>query len=88
MAGKRYEKLISTYIVGILMLGAALLPFGAEAENWTQTTDSDFEEGESFFVNIDGGTLKLTHTLIEEWTVEGEGSSDYLGLCVASAQGM
>ncbi len=57
----------------------------AGAEDWTQTTDSDFLDGESFFVDIDGGSLKLTRTLSEEWTAVGEAASDFFGTSVASA---
>ncbi len=62
-----------------------LLTPETRAENWTQTSYSDFQEGESFFVDIGIGNLKLTRTLSEEWTAVGEAASDYFGTSVASA---
>jgi len=78
--------------VRITCLGAALLVavlmFGmlnAAGETWTQTSTEDLSEGDSFFVEVDDGTLKLSHTLVETWGVAGEGSSDNFGVSVASA---
>ena len=57
----------------------------AKGESWTQTSTSDFEDGETFFVNIDDGTLKLSRTLLQGWTAVGESTSDRFGYSVASA---
>lgn len=73
--------------IAILMIGlgflSMLLP--ASGETWDNTSDEDFSEGETFFVEIDEGSLKLTRTLSKEWSVMGEAGGDNFGICVASA---
>jgi len=69
----------------LLVMPVYLTTPSAKGESWKQTSTSDFEDGEAFFVNIDGGTLKLARTLMQEWTAMGESTSDRFGYSVASA---
>ncbi|KAB3547907.1 MAG: hypothetical protein C5617_001265, partial [ANME-2 cluster archaeon] len=59
------------------------LPVGADT--WTQTTDADFKNGETFMVAIDGDALKLARSLNNQWHGIGEAGDDYFGYSVASA---
>ncbi|MDP6275240.1 MAG: integrin alpha, partial [Candidatus Poseidoniia archaeon] len=78
---------IASMLVALLLLGAALplLVPDASGTRWEQTSADDFDDGESFFVNTDAGTLKLAYDLVEGWSIAGEGTYDYFGASVASA---
>ncbi|MDP6363729.1 MAG: integrin alpha [Candidatus Poseidoniia archaeon] len=63
----------------------SLLVLDAAGTRWEQTSAADFDDGESFFVETSGGTLKLSRGLTGTWSAVGESSSDYFGRSVASA---
>jgi len=67
----------------IAAIWLAALPAGADT--WTQTTDADFENGETFMVEVDDGTLKLARGLGNQWHDIGEALNDNFGCSVASA---
>jgi hypothetical protein len=77
----------TSLLVALLLLGAALplLVLDASGTRWEQTSADDFDDGESFFVETSGGTLKLSRGLTGTWSAVGESSSDYFGVSVASA---
>jgi len=80
------ERLLVLTMTMVLIANAlTLVTPDATAENWTQTTNSDFENGETFFVEIDEGSLKLTRSLSKEWSAQGEAGGDNFGISVASA---
>ncbi|MDP7607782.1 MAG: hypothetical protein QF378_04545, partial [Candidatus Poseidoniia archaeon] len=78
---------IASMLVALLLLGAALplLVLDASGTRWEQTSTADFDDGESFFVDTSGGTLKLSRGLTAVWSDQGEAASDYFGWSVASA---
>ncbi len=78
---------IASMLVALLLLGAALplLVLDASGTRWEQTSADDFDDGESFFVNTDAGTLKLAYDLVEGWSIAGEGTDDRFGYSGASA---
>ncbi|MDP6658429.1 MAG: integrin alpha [Candidatus Poseidoniia archaeon] len=63
----------------------SLLVLDAAGTRWEQTSAADFDDGESFFVETSGGTLKLSRGLTGTWSAVGESSSDLFGRSVASA---
>ncbi len=77
----------TSLLVALLLLGAALplLVLDAAGTRWEQTSADDFDDGESFFVETSGGTLKLSRGLTGTWSAVGESSSDLFGRSVASA---
>ncbi|MCK4811595.1 MAG: FG-GAP repeat protein [Methanosarcinales archaeon] len=79
-------KLSKIFRIGAAALIVTLLAgLSAGADTWTQTTDADFENGETFMVEIDGGALKLARGLNNQWHGIGEAEDDYFGYAVASA---
>ncbi|RZD31675.1 MAG: hypothetical protein CXT74_04860, partial [Methanobacteriota archaeon] len=74
-------------LVALLLLGAALplLVLDASGTRWEQTSADDFDDGESFFVETSGGTLKLSRGLTGTWSAVGEATTDRFGFSVASA---
>jgi len=73
-------------IAMILMAGPLTLPTPkAGAEEWTPTSDSDFAEGESFFVETSSGSLQLAREISGLWDARGEEAGDEFGFSVASA---
>ncbi|MDP7136710.1 MAG: integrin alpha, partial [Candidatus Poseidoniia archaeon] len=78
---------IASMLVALLLLGAALplLVLDASGTRWEQTSTADFDDGESFFVDTSGGTLKLSRGLTGIWSDQGETASDFFGRSVASA---
>ncbi len=78
---------IASMLVALLLLGAALplLVPDASGTRWEQTSADDFDDGESFFVDTSGGTLKLSRGLTGIWSDQGETASDFFGVSVASA---
>ena len=69
---------IASMLVALLLLGAALplLVLDASGTRWEQTSTDDFDDGESFFVETSGGTLKLSRGLTGTWSAVGEAASD------------
>ncbi|MAH17824.1 MAG: hypothetical protein CL960_04985, partial [Euryarchaeota archaeon] len=63
----------------------SLLVLDAAGTRWEQTSADDFDDGESFFVETSGGTLKLSRGLTGTWSDQGETANDYFGYSVASA---
>ncbi len=72
----------TSLLVALLLLGAALplLVLDASGTRWEQTSTDDFDDGESFFVNTDAGTLKLAYDLVEGWSLLQK-LSGYPGRC-------
>ena len=80
------DRILSLFVALMMLLSALpLLVPDASGTRWEQTSADDFDDGESFFVNTDAGTLKLAYDLVEGWSIAGEGTSDYFGYSVASA---
>ncbi len=77
----------TSLLVALLLLGAALplLVLDASGTRWEQTSADDFDDGESFFVETSGGTLKLSRGVTAVWSDQGETASDFFGYSVASA---
>ncbi len=67
----------------IAAIWLAALPAGADT--WTQTTDADFGNGETFMVDVDDGTLKLARGLSNQWHGIGGAVNDNFGCSVATA---
>jgi len=85
---KEINKILVLVLSGVFLLGMVpnmSLNMNAKSETWIQNHTSELGLGESHFVEMDTGTLKLSKTLLEEWTVTGEDGADYLGMSVASA---
>ncbi|MEC9253570.1 MAG: integrin alpha, partial [Candidatus Thermoplasmatota archaeon] len=80
------NRTLSLFVALMMLLSALpLLVPDAGGTRWEQTSTADFDDGESFFVETSGGTLKLSRGLTGTWSVVGETSGDYFGLQVASA---
>ena len=77
----------TSLFVALMMLVSALplLVLDASGTRWEQTSADDFDDGESFFVETSGGTLKLSRGLTGTWSAVGEAASDLFGYSVASA---
>ena len=79
-------KLSQVFRIGAAALIVTLLAgLPAGADTWTQTTDADFENGETFMATIDGDALELARGLNNQWHSVGEAEDDYFGYSVASA---
>jgi hypothetical protein len=79
-------KLSQIFRIGAAALIVTLLAgLPAGADTWTQTTDADFKNGETFMVEIDGDALKLARGLNNQWHGIGEAEDDCFGYSVASA---
>jgi hypothetical protein len=79
----KMSQIFRIWAVALIVTLLAGLPAGADT--WTQTTDADFENGETFMVEIDGDALKLSRGLNNQWHGIGEAGDDYFGSSVASA---
>ena len=80
------DRILSLFVALMMLLSALpLLVPDASGTRWEQTSAHDFDDGESFFVNTDAGTLKLSRGLTAVWSDQGEAASDYFGMSVASA---
>jgi hypothetical protein len=80
------NRTLSLFVALMMLLSALpLLVPDASGTRWEQTSADDFDDGESFFVDTSGGTLKLSRGLTGTWSAVGESSSDYFGYSVASA---
>jgi len=85
---KEINKILVLVLSGLFLLGMVpnvSLNMNAKSEDWIQNHTSELGLGESHFVDMDTGTLRLSKTLLEEWTVTGEGVTNYFGLSVATA---
>ena len=79
-------KLSQVFRIGAAALIVTLLAgLPAGAGTWTQTTDADFKNGETFMATIDGDALELARGLNNQWHSIGEAGNDYFGYSVASA---
>ena len=76
--------ILSVCIV-LTMLVFSVIPIETQGETWEQTTTSDFEDGETFFVDTSTGALKLSRSLTGTWCAQGETAVDYFGYSVAGA---
>ncbi len=77
---------ILTIVICILLgMPVVLTLQNTSGTSWEQTSESDFGDGEDFFVETSGGTLKLDMGLVGQWRGQGEASTDYYGLSVAGA---
>jgi len=84
----KITKIIVVAISGIFLLG--MLPnlslnMNAKAETWTQSTNMDFNNGESIGVKVEDGNLKLDFAPVLEWSDEGEASLNYFGYSTSNA---
>ena len=80
------DRTLSLFVALMMLLSALpLLVPDASGTRWEQTSTADFDDGESFFVDTSGGTLKLSRGLTAVWSDQGEAASDYFGMSVASA---
>ena len=80
------DRILSLFVALMMLLSALpLLVPDASGTRWEQTSADDFDDGESFFVETSGGTLKLSRGLTAVWSDQGEAASDYFGMSVASA---
>ena len=80
------NRTLSLFVALMMLLSALpLLVPDASGTRWEQTSADDFDDGESFFVDTSGGTLKLSSGLIGTWSDQGEGATEYFGRGVASA---
>ena len=80
------DRTLSLFVALMMLLSALpLLVPDAGATRWEQTSADDFDDGESFFVDTSGGTLKLSRGLTGTWSAVGEAASDLFGASVASA---
>ena len=77
------SQIFRIWAVALIVTLLAGLPAGADT--WTQTTDADFKNGETFMVAIDGDALELARGLNNQWHSIGEAGDDYFGYAVASA---
>jgi hypothetical protein len=80
------NRTLSLFVALMMLLSALpLLVPDASGTRWEQTSADDFDDGESFFVDTSGGTLKLSRGLTGIWSDQGEGATEYFGRGVASA---
>ena len=80
------DRILSLFVALMMLLSALpLLVPDASGTRWEQTSADDFDDGESFFVETSGGTLKLSRGLTGIWSDQGETASDFFGRSVASA---
>ncbi len=80
------DRILSLFVALMMLLSALpLLVPDASGTRWEQTSAADFDDGESFFVETSGGTLKLSRGLTGIWSDQGETAGDYFGRSVASA---
>jgi len=80
------DRTLSLFVALMMLLSALpLLVPDASGTRWEQTSAADFDDGESFFVETSGGTLKLSRGLTGTWSDQGETGVDFFGGSVASA---